>query len=87
MEHVCEGPEQVGQIVLEPGAAEQIGEGVDRARDRALGGVQRGQGPRVGVVLEGPAAIEREFVERVNGGGGDWAGVIIRVGRDGWESM
>src|SRR3954471_10055826 len=43
----------------------------------AFGGVRLGQGPRVGVVLEGPAAIERQFIERVNGGGGDWADIII----------
>jgi len=72
VEEVHERPEQVGQVILEPGAAEQIGEGVEGAGDRAFGDVQLGQGPRVGVVLEGPAAIERQFVKRVNGGGGAW---------------
>src|SRR3954471_17732918 len=60
----------------------QIGEGIEGAGDRAFGGVRLGQGPRVGVVLERPAAIERQFIERVNGGGGDWAS-IIRVSQDG----
>ena len=55
VEQVDERPEQVGQVVFEPGAAEQIGEGIEGAGDRAFGGVRLGQGPRVGVVLEGPA--------------------------------
>ena len=50
VEEVHEGPEEVGQVVLEPRATEQIGNG-------AFGDVRLGQGPRVGVVLEGPSVI------------------------------
>ena len=70
VEDVRERPEEVGQVVLEARAGQEVRDGVHRAEDGGVGVLGLGQGARVAVVLEGPVGVQHQFVERVGRGAG-----------------
>ena len=81
VEQVDERPQEIGEIVLEPGAGQHGAEGLDRGVELGLDGVGLGQRPRIGLVLAGAVAVEREFVEQMRGRrGGVEFGIGVAVG-------
>ena len=68
VEQVDERPQQVGEIVLEPRAG-QHGARTPRPWRRAGPATASGSGkrPRIGLVLAGAVAVERELVEQMRG--------------------
>ena len=81
VEQVDEGPQQIGEIVLEAGAGQHGAEGLDHRVELAVHGVGFGQGARIGFVLAGAMAVERELVEQMRGGrGGVRFGIEVGVG-------
>ena len=67
VEQVDERPQEIGEIVFEAGAGEHGAEGFDRGVQLALDGVGLGQRPRIGFVLAGAMAAERELIEQMRG--------------------
>src|SRR3546814_9657718 len=65
MEEVDQGPEQVREIVLEPGLAQQLSEDVEDVVQRPFAGLRLRQGAGIGLVLVRPVAVERQFVEQI----------------------
>ncbi len=81
VEEVDEGPEQVGQFVLQPRADQQAGQCLEDGAEGHLRRLGLGQRPRVGLVAEGAVGEGGEFVEEVGGGrGGEGAVVCEEVG-------
>ena len=77
VEQVDERPQQVGEIVLEARAGQHGAEGLDHGVELGLDGVGLGQRPRIGLVLAGAVAVERELVEQMRGRRG---GVMFAIG-------
>ncbi len=65
VEEVDDAPEQALRLVREAGFGEQACERLEDGVDRALGGLGRGQGARIGLVLEGAVAVELQLVEEM----------------------
>ena len=81
VEQVDERPQQIGEIVLEARAGQHGAEGLDHGVELALDGVGLGQRPRIGFVLAGAMAAERELVEQMRGRrGGVEFGIGVGVG-------
>ena len=81
VEQVDERPQQIGEIVLEARAGQHGAEGLDHGVELALHGVGLGQRPRIGLVLAGAMAVERELVEQMRGWrGGVEFGIGVAVG-------
>ena len=81
VEQVDERPQQIGEIVLEARAGQHGAEGLDHGVELAADGVGLGQRPRIGLVLAGAVAVERELVEQMRGWrGGVRFGVGVGVG-------
>src|SRR3546814_17048852 len=68
MEEVDQGPEQVREIVLEPGLAQQLSADVEDVVQRPFAGLRLRQGAGIGLVLVRPVAVERQCVEPIGGG-------------------
>jgi hypothetical protein len=64
--------DQSREIVLKPCVGQHGAESVDHGVELAADRVGFGQWPRVGLVLAGTMAIEREFVEQMRG----WRGCV-----------
>jgi hypothetical protein len=67
MDQIDERPEQVGEIVLEPGPCQQIAQRLDCGPQMRLRGIGLGQWPPIRLVLAEVVAVEREFVEEMRG--------------------
>ena len=81
VEQVDERPQQIGEIVLEARAGQHGAEGLDHGVELAADGVGLGQGARIGLVLAGAMAVERELVEQMRGRrGGVRFGIGVGVG-------
>ncbi len=65
VEQVDEGPQEIGEIVLEARAGQHGAEGLDHGVELAAHGVGLGQGTRIGLVLAGAMAVKRDFVEQM----------------------
>ncbi len=74
VEQLDGGPEQVVEIGLQAGVAQGGDQGVEDVGQCALDPALLGQGPWVGLILEGTVAVELEFGEERGGRG-------CRVGR------
>ena len=74
VEQVDERPQQIIEIVLEAGAGQHGAQRFDRIVELGLHGIGFGQRPRIGLVLAGTMAIERQLVEQMRGrrGGGNF---------------
>ena len=68
MEDVGERPQQVIEIVLEPGVRQDGGEVINDGGESGTDGFGFGQRARIGFVPAGPVAIEGQFVEQMRGG-------------------
>ena len=68
MEDVGERPQQVIEIVFEPGVRQQGGEVIHDGGESATDCFGFGQRARIGFVPAGPVTIEGQFVEQMGGG-------------------
>jgi hypothetical protein len=83
VEQVDEGPQQIGEIVLEARAGQHGGEDLDDGVELAAHGVGFGQRSRIGLVLAGAMAVERELVEQIRGRRSGVRFVVgVRVGEE-----
>ena len=81
MEQVDERPQEIAEIVLEPGAGQHRAQGLDCCVQLAADGVGFGQRPGIGFVLAGAMAVECESFEQMRGRrGGMQFGVGVAVG-------
>ena len=67
VEQVDERPQEIGEIVFEPGAGQHGAQGLDDCVELAADGIGFGQRPRIGFVLAGAMAVERQLVEQMRG--------------------
>ena len=63
MEQIDEGPQQIVEIVFEPGVGQHRGEFVDNGAERPAHGIGFGQRTRIGLVVAGPVTMKRQLVE------------------------
>ncbi len=60
--------QRVGEIVLQAGLAEHLGEDVEDVVQRRLAGLGVREEPVIGLVLVWSVTVERQLVEQVGGG-------------------
>lgn len=65
VEEIDEGPQEIREIGFEPRVGEEIAKRLGRRVEGERPGVGRGQGARIGFVLEGAIAVQGEFVEEM----------------------
>jgi hypothetical protein len=68
MKDVGERPQQVLEIVFEPGVRQQGSEVIDDGGESGTDCFGFGQWALIGLVPAGPVAIEGEFIEQIRGG-------------------
>lgn len=81
VEEVDKRPKEVGKIRFETRVSEEARESLDDGFECERCGVRRGQGTRIGLVLEGAITVQGEFVEKI--GRGCSLIVIQRLGIEG----
>src|ERR1700730_12872860 len=67
VEQVDEGPQQIGEIVLEARAGQHGEESLDDGAELSVDGVGLGQRSWIRLVLAGAITVERELVEQIRG--------------------
>ena len=67
VEEVDKRPQEIGEIVFEPGAGQHRVEGLDDGLELPAGGLRLGQRPRVGFVVARAIAVKRQLVEEMCG--------------------
>ena len=67
VKEVDERPEKIGEILLEAGPRQHGAQGLDDRAELTVYGVGLGQGARIGLVLAGAMAKERELIEQMRG--------------------